>query len=543
MRFRLYSISVLLLISAIFLAGCAGTSGITHTHAYDVVIINGELLDGTGSDPYKADVGIRKGRIVAIGNVFPDADKIIDAKGKYITPGFIDIHTHCSFRSDNKEREEKTRSAANYLYQGVTTVVGGNCGSGTTDIAGSIAYIEKNGAGPNMVHLIGHGSVRGTVIGPDDRKPTADEMAEMKKMISDAMEAGAYGMSTGLYYAPGSYAETEEVVELAKVVSSYGGIYATHMRDEGSNNTGGLLASVEESLEIGRKADIPVQISHIKGSGKPGWHKASEVTTMLETAHKEGIKVYADQYPYRASSTSLAAIVVPRWVQAGGTAMMRERFQDRSINERIKREIGDRIDRYNGSESLMISSYRQNTDYEGKNLKQVSEIVGKNPVDTAIDLMMEGSPGLVIFAMIPEDVEYFMQKPYIMTGSDGSNVEFGRGVPHPRHYGAFMHKIRKYAIEKGLMTWPEVIRKATFLPADMLGFKDRGILKSGYVADVLVIDPETVGADATFTDPHHYSTGVDYMFINGIEVISAGKYNGALAGKALKFTEEKSPVQ
>jgi len=537
-KIRLYGLAVFLLIG-LLLFGCAGTGDTASrpgAKTYDVVIQNGSILDGSGSEPFTADVGIKNGYIVAIGRVHADADRVIDAKGRYITPGFIDIHTHCWFMNKDKELEAKTRSAANYLYQGVTTVVSGNCGSGLIETAKSIEYTNKHGAGPNMIHLIGHGSVRGAVMGSDDREPTPDEMQKMKKIVRDAMEAGAFGMSSGLYYAPGSYAKTEEVIELAKVVAEYGGIYATHIRDEGSNNTGGLIAAIKEAIQIGEEAGVPVEISHIKGSGRPAWNKAPEVTRIIEDAQKRGLKIYADQYPYRASSTKMAAIVVPRWVQAGGK--MRERFKDPSLIDRIKKGIGERIEDYSGAESLMICSFPEKTEYEGKNLAEISEMMGKNPVDAAIDMMLIGSPGLVIFAMIPEDVEYFMQKPYIMTGSDGSNIEFGSGVPHPRHYGAFTHKIRHYALDKGLMTWPEVIRKATGLPADMLGLKDRGLIRTGCVADVLVIDPETVGSEATFTDPHHYATGIDYMFINGRPVIEDGTYNNALVGKALRHKKE-----
>ncbi len=532
------ALSVLILLVVLFF-GCAGTKDIS-LKTYDVVIQNGTVYDGSGDLPYKADIGIKNGYISAIGMVYPDADIIIDAEGKYVSPGFIDIHTHCSFRNKDKDIEELTRSAANYLYQGVTTVVGNNCGSGTTETAESIKYTEKHGAGPNMVHLIGHGSVRNAVMQDADREPTSSEMEEMKQIVRDAMEAGAFGMSTGLYYAPGCYAETEEVIELARIVKEYGGIYATHIRDEGSNNTGGLIKSIKEAIRIGEEVDIPVEISHIKGMGKNGWHKAEEVTRLIEEAQARGLKICADQYPYRAASTNLGAVVVPRWVQADGK--MIERLKDPEQIDRIKKEIAERIDRYNGAQSLQIASYKKNPEYDGKNLREIADELDKDPVDTAVEMIINGNPSIVIFAMLQEEVEYFMQKPYIMTGSDGANIVYGRGIPHPRHYGAFTHKIRHYSIEKGILSMEEVIRKATSLPADMLGLLDRGLIKAGYAGDILVFDPEKIDGPATFSDPNRYGTGIEYMLINGRPVIVEGLYNNALEGKPLKHKKTGSQI-
>jgi N-acyl-D-aspartate/D-glutamate deacylase len=517
----------------LLLSGCAGMSSRPDAKAFDIVIQNGEIFDGSGDESYTADIAVKNGNIVAIGNIYPDADIVINAEGKYVAPGFIDIHTHASFMKQNKEDEESTRSAANYLYQGVTTVVGGNCGSGTIEIGKTIEYINKNGAGPNVVQLIGHGSIRRAVIGSDDRDPSLEELEEMKSILRKAMEDGAFGMSTGLFYAPGCYAEIEEVIELAKVVKEYNGIYATHIRDEGSNNTGGLIASIKEAIKIGEEAGVPVQISHIKCAGKPAWGKAREVTGLIEAARSRGVKVFADQYPYSAASTSLSAIVVPRWVHAGGN--MRDKLRDPELIDRIKKEIGERMDRYNGAASLQIAGYRQNTGYEGKNLQEISEMVNKNPVDTAVDILLEGDPSLVIFMMRPEDVEYYMRKPYVMTGSDGSNVTFGSGIPHPRHYGTFPHKIRKYTIEQGILSMPEVIKKATSLPAEMLGLDDRGYIRAGFKADIVIFNPETIGSPATFTDPHNYGNGIDYLIINGKQVIAGGKYNNSYYGEPLKL--------
>lgn len=508
-----------------FMVNCSET--------YDIVISGGTVIDGTGSEEFTADVGIRDGVITKIGKIGSNNEigALIDAKGKYVVPGFIDIHTH----SDNV-RNEELKSAQNYLTQGVTTMVTGNCGSGTYNAADFFTRIEEQGIGTNIVHLAGHGTIRRAVLGNENRKPTDEELDKMRGLIRQAMQDGAAGLSSGLFYSPGSYAEAEEVIELCKVVKEFGGFYASHIRDE-SNYTTGLRASIEEAIEIGEKSGVGVQISHIKALGKPVWGMAEEICGIIEAAQDRGVYVLADQYPYNASSTSLAAAVVPRWVQAGGK--QREHLTDKSQLPRIKKEMLENIDRRGGGESLVIAAYSPNKEWEGKNLAEIAGIMKKSEVDAAIELVLQGRPGIISFNMTDSDVEYFMKKPYVMTSSDGSSMLFGRAKPHPRNYGTFPKKIRTYVFEKNTIPLVQAIRSATGLPAEMLGFKNRGLLKKGFAADITVFDPETIRDKAEFTDPHQYSEGINWVLVNGRIVIADGEYNGKLFGKVLRRNAQK----
>ncbi len=518
---RMLRILFVLAAAAIFTGGCA-------QEKYDIVIGGGTVIDGTGSAGYAADIGIREGRIAAIGKFrASQAGRWIDAAGKIVAPGFIDIHTH----GDRGILHEEGRKAQNYVMQGVTTIVTGNCGNGTFKVAEYFALLEEQGSGINIAHLVGHGTVRGEVMRSADRAPTNEEMQQMRSLVDAAMKEGAAGLSSGLFYAPGSFAETGEVVELAKVVREHNGIYTSHIRDE-SNYTTGLKASIAEAIEVGEKAGVPVQISHIKGLGKPVWGMAEEVCGIIEAAQARGVKVYADQYPYNASGTGLVSATIPRWVQAEGKTS--ERLKDPKLLPRIRKETAENIERRGGPETLVISSFRRNPEWEGKNLLEISEIMGKNPVDTAIEMVLMGGAGVVSFNMSEEDIDYFMRKPWVMTGSDGDVVLRGQGMPHPRSYGAFPRKIRTYAIEKKIISVEQAIRSATGLPADMLGFKDRGLIREGYAADVVVFHPESIRDAATYTQPHQYSEGIECVLINGVFAVDAGSFTGALAGKPLR---------
>ncbi|UCC41100.1 MAG: amidohydrolase family protein [Candidatus Aminicenantes bacterium] len=318
---------------------------------------------------------------------------------------------------------------------------------------------------------------------------------------------------------------------MGKVVRKYNGFYASHIRDE-SDYTIGLKEAISEALEIAEKSGLPVQISHIKALGKSVWGQAEEVCQIIEEAQKRGLTVYADQYPYNASSTALSAAVVPRWVQADGK--IRDRLSDPELLPKIKKEIEENIERRGGAETLLISSFPKKPEWEGKSLKEITIIMDKSEVDTAIELVLLGGPGVISFNMSDADVEYFMGKPYVMTGSDGSVVLFGRGKPHPRNYGAFPRKIRYYALDKNILSIEQIIRSATGLPAEMLGFNDRGLVKESSVADIVVFDPKKIQDKATFANPHQYSVGIDYVLVNGKIAIKDGEFTGTLAGKPLK---------
>lgn len=515
--------SALLALALFILTSCSPS--------YDVVISDGMVFDGTGAAPFVADVGIKDGFIRAIGHIRASGHMDIDAEGLLVAPGFIDIHTHC----DQGLRKDKLKNAKNYLTQGVTTVVTGNCGSGTYEVEEFFTSLESQGTGPNVIHLVGHGTVRRAVMGQDAREPTSEELAEMKKLIARAMEEGAAGFSTGLFYAPGSFANTDEIIELARTVKDFDGIYASHIRDE-SNYSIGLKESVKEAIAVGEKAGIRVEISHIKALGKPVWGQSDEVCAIIEDARKRGVRVYADQYPYAASSTGLSAAVIPRWIQAGGE--MKNRLNNSELLTRIKKEIADNIERRGGPESLVIVSFPKNREFDGKSLLEISRMLKKSVVETAIYLVLNGSPSVISFNMTESDLEYFMKRPYVMTGSDGSIQIPGESFPHPRSYGTFTRKIRKYVIERKMIPMEQAIRAATALPAEVLDLDHRGKLKKRFAADIVVFDPDEISDKATFADPHHYSVGIRYLLINGEVVIENGSYNGRLAGKPLRMNRK-----
>jgi N-acyl-D-amino-acid deacylase len=498
------------------------------SESYDIVITGGTIYDGSGASPYVADIGIKGGIIQTIGDVRAGKSRVIDATGLYVSPGFIDMHTHC----DRGITRPMMSSALNYLRQGVTTVVTGNCGGGTYKVREFFQQLDSQGMGPNIVHLVGHNTVRKAIMGQEDREPTTNELGQMIEMFEEGMQGGAAGFSTGLFYAPGSYANTDEIIEIGKKIKKFNGIYATHLRDESNYNIG-LVASVQEAITIGETAGIPVQISHIKALGKPVWGLSDDVCDLIEEARSRGVKVMADQYPYPASSTSLAAAVVPRWVQAGGK--VRERLTDPELLPRIKREMTENIARRVGPDSLIIVSFSENHDFDGKSLAKISQLMDLPVAETAIYLVLHGGPRVVSFNMNDEDLHHFMKRDYVMTGSDGFIQIPDESKTHPRSFGAFARKIRKYVMEEQLITMEHAIRAASALPAEMLGFSHRGMIGVKYAADILIFNPHEFRDRATFDNPHQYSEGINYLLVNGKVVIENDVYNGTLAGKALRM--------
>jgi N-acyl-D-amino-acid deacylase len=520
-------ISTGLLILILF-SGC-------NNERFDIVIENGTVYDGTGNSPVRSDIGIFDGRIARIGeNLQKKGATIIDASGLIVAPGFIDIHTHC----DGQVLQPGMNSMKNYLTQGVSTVVGGNCGGGTWKVEKFFSRLDSIGIGANMVHLAGHNTMRREVMGMEDRQPTAAELDEMKLMLKSAMDEGAAGLSTGLFYLPGAYSSPDEVIELAKVVKTYDGFYATHMRDE-SNYTVGLKESVKEAINVGEKTGVRVEIAHIKALGRPVWGMSGEIIDLIKEARERGINIFADQYPYNASNTGLSGALLKSWVWAGG--QLRSRLKDPELLPRIKKETGENIERRGGPESIVIVSYPPDTRFDGKSLAEISTILGKKPVETALHLILENSPSIVSFNMQDADILNFMKEDFVMTGSDGSLVNPGQGVPHPRSYGTFPRKIKKYALEEKVITLEEAIKKSTSMPAEMIGLKDRGTIKEGNIADIVLLNLETIQDNATFADPHHYSTGIEYLIINGDIVIEKGEYNGKLSGKGIRINRPQTP--
>jgi N-acyl-D-aspartate/D-glutamate deacylase len=493
----------------------------------DVVIRNALLYDGSGKPGVAGDLAIKGERIVAVGQ-FTVAGKprVIDGAGLMIAPGFIDLHTH----SDRSLTMAATRANLCYLTQGVTTVVTGNCGSGPTDVAGYFATLEKNHTGSNVIHQVPHNDVRRLVMGNVNRTPNAAELKKMEEVVDRAMKDGAWGLSTGLIYNPGTYAKTEELIALAKVAARHGGFYASHIRDEGT----GVLAAINEALTIGREAGLPVHISHLKASGRKVWGKAADEIALIEEARAKGQVVTADQYPYEASSTSLAAMVVPPLFREGTSQDFLARLDDPEQGPKVREAIEKKIEGRQGGQSLRVAYYRPRKEWQGKSLDAIAQDEHKSLLDIVLDIERHGGAQIVSFGMSQEDVRLIMKQPFVATASDGSSQVPAETVPHPRSYGCFARKIGRLAIADKVITVEHAIRSASGLPADILKLPERGYLKPGYYADVVAFDPKSFRDTATYDKPHQYATGVRYLFVNGKLAIDDGKYSGLLAGKVLR---------
>jgi len=517
----------------------------------DIIIKNGRVIDGSGNPWFRADVGVEGGVISAVGNLKGlAAESVIDAKGMVVAPGFIDIHSH----SDVPILVD--RRGLSKVRQGVTTEVVGQCGGSAAPVNESVrAYREKygrssvpddfhitwgtmaeymdevdKGASLNVAPLVGHGTVRQNVMGYENREPTEAELRKMKKLVAEAMADGAWGLSTGLIYPPSVYGKTPEIIELAKAAARSRGIYFSHIRGEGET----LLDAVKEACEIGLHAGTPVQISHFKASGRPSWGKTVQSLAMVEEYRQKSVDVTFDQYPYVASSTGLTALL-PHWAHEGGAEKMLERLSDPATRRRLREE--SRIV-YNWDE-VMVTKAKNHPQYNGMNLKQVSEAVGKDPYDAMFDLLIAEDTQVqsVMFGMSEEDVVRVMRSPYMMVGSDASAIcpegVWADSRPHPRAYGTFPRVLGKY-VRDGVLSLQEAVRKMTGAPAHRMGFKDRGLLREGYRADITVFDPATVKDEATFTEPQRYASGIPHVIVNGVPVVKKGRYSGALPGRALR---------
>ena len=493
----------------------------------DVVLRRGTLHDGTGSPGKIGDVAIKGDRIVAVGTfTIKGNPRFLDCTGLIVSPGFIDLHTH----SDYPLQAAKTNANLNYQTQGVTTVVTGNCGAGPADVAGYFAKLEKIGVGTNVAHLVPHNAVRTKVMGNANREPTAAEQKAMEDLVEQGMNDGAFGMATGLIYTPGVYAKTDEIVALAKVVAKHKGIYASHIRDEGV----GVFEAIEEILEIARKAGIKIHISHIKVSGRRAWGKSSDVIAMVRRARKEGIEVTADQYPYTASSTSLGASVIPARFREGSNKDLIERLDDAIVGPKMKKAIEASIEEHVGGKSLKIAQYSHNTAWQGKDLHTIAESENKSTLDIVLEITRNGGAQIVHFGMDDVDVRFFMKEPYVATASDGGSMLPSKSVPHPRNYGTFPRKIGRFAIEDGVIPVEQAIRSASGLPADILKLPERGYLKTGHFADIVVFDPQTFRDTATYERPHQYAKGVRFLFVNGRPAIDDGNATSVLPGRVLR---------
>ncbi|MFO7799964.1 N-acyl-D-amino-acid deacylase family protein [Rhodohalobacter sp.] len=500
----------------------------------EILIKNGKVLDGTGNRWYYADIGINENRIVWVGKSDDvTADEVIDASGLYVSPGFIDVHSHAG----SGLASESLSHGRPLLAQGITTVMVNPDGGGSTDIAGQRSSLEEHGVGLNVAQFVPHGSVRRNVMGEEDRAPTSDELEQMKSIVEEGMKNGAFGLSSGLFYTPGAYADIEEVIDLAKVASKYNGVYSSHIRDESDYNVG-LIYSVDEVIEVAEEAELPGIVSHIKALGTGVWGYSAAVVNRVEMARARGVEVYADQYPYSASSTSLSAALIPAWAIEGGRTEMLQRLVDPRLLNELKLEMEANLDRRGGAENIQISEYSVNKSFEGLRLDELSKRFGLSPVETAIVLIKEETPLIVSFNMHEADVVRFMKQPWIMTSSDGGLVEMGDGVVHPRNYGSFSRKISKYVEETRTIDLGFAIRSMTSLPATVFNLHDRGMIKSGQIADIIIFDLDRIQDIATFDEPHNLSEGIKYVLIGGKFALKRGEFEEELFGRVLNNHEE-----
>jgi N-acyl-D-amino-acid deacylase len=500
----------------------------------DILIRGGRILDGTGNPWYRGDVLVHEGRIVAMGELEgAEAGIVIDAAGLYVAPGFIDVHSH----ADEGLNRNELKSAVPLLLQGVTTAVLNPDGGGPWPLSEQRAGYEAQGIGVNAALMVGHGTVRRAVMGMEDRPPTGEELERMKAMVREGMAAGAFGLSSGLYYAPGSFAATEEVIALAREVHPVG-VYSSHIRDE-SDYTVGLLAAVEEVVRISEEADVPGIVTHFKALGPDSWGLSAAACRRIERARARGVQVWADQYPYEASGTSIVGALVPRWALAGETmegepSPLDGRLKDPKERAKLRADMVKNLARRGGAALFQISNHDADTTLEGRNLAELAAERNLAPVDLALELLDAGGAGLVSFNMSEDDISHIMGKDYVMTCSDGGLVAPGEGKPHPRYYGTFPRKIGRYVRERGVVGLAHAIRSMTSLPATVFGLEGRGILRRGAVADVVVFDLDRIAERATYADPHQLSEGVVHVLVNGIVAVREGKPTSALAGQVLR---------
>ena len=496
----------------------------------DTIIRHGRVVDGTGSPAFFADVGIAEGRIVAIGHITNSAKRELDARGLIVAPGFIDLHTHA-------DEVANQPLAENFLRMGVTTLVVGNCGSSTLNVKKFFREIEDKRVSPNVATLVGHNSVRESAMGGSfDRQPTEKELTKMRKLVDRAMEDGAQGLSTGLIYLPGTFSETEEIIELAKVAAKHGGLYATHMRHENVK----IFDALNETMRIGREAALPVHVSHIKLGGESSWSQADKVLAFLEDTRRSGLDVTWDQYAYNASSTTLGQLV-PDTAREGGKKEFAARIADPEKKAAIIKEMKAALANRGATNFAyaVIASYKHDPKLNGKNIVEAAKILRSSDslddqIETILEIQLNGSGSGVFHGMCEPDLQTFMRHPFTAVACDSAIREFGKGVPHPRGYGNNARVLGRYVRELSVLRLEDAVRKMTSLPANAFHIEGRGLLKPGNWADVVVFDPATVKDNATYEDPHHYATGFAYVLVNGTVVVENDKHTGARPGMALR---------
>lgn len=500
--------------------------------AFDVLVRGGTVVDGTGAPRRRADVGIRAGRIAAVGQLSgAAATTVIDATGRIVAPGFIDVHTHADELADHP-------AAEHFARMGVTTVIAGNCGSSPTDVAGAFGKIRTTGTAINFATFVGHNSVREAVMGTARRAPTAAELAKMETLVAKAMADGAVGFSTGLQYVPGTYAETDEIVALAKVAAKSGGVYASHMRNEGTE----LEAAVAETLLIGEKAGMAVQVSHLKVDAPSRWGASAKALAMIDAARAKGMRVMADQYLYDAASSNLG-IRFPSWVLEGGQSEINKRLDDQKTWLRIKEEMRKLI-RERGLENYAfarIANYPADPSMNGLTIPEVAQkLKGSKELDAQFETMRAmlraGGASMVYAFMGDDDITRILQHPMVAIASDSGLNTLGQGVPHPRGYGNAVRALGLYVREKHVISLEDAVRKMTSLPASQFGFTTRGTIAEGFVADLVVFDEATVTDRATYDKPHQYPDGLSDVLVNGVPVVTRGTQTSARPGQIVTST-------
>ncbi len=539
-------------------SGAAGLMlGFQLSNRFNVIIRNGLIIDGMGTSPVRRDLGITGNKIAAIADLEnATADTIIDAEGMAVSPGFIDIHTHTDMELlANPNGESKIR-------QGITTEVSGNCGYSPfpldeadlsdlddnalekygfhinwKNIDGFLRTLEEERISMNYATFTGHGNLRAFVMGKNDVQPTASQMKSMKEMLAKSMENGSLGLSSGLEYAPGSYAGTEELIELSRVVAKRGGVYATHMRNEDDR----VEEAVREALRICREAEVSLQISHLKACNQVNWYKVDGLIRMIDEASQSGLPVHADRYPYTAWSTGLSSLL-PLWSRQGDTEDVLARLNDSKLLPEIRKYADTRSQNIGGWDRFLINSCVSpaNKKFEGKSIQECAEITNKKPFEFVRQLLIEEKNRVDItgFAMNEENLKKVLASPLVMVGSDGSVAApygpLSKSKPHPRFYGTFPRVLGKYSREEKIFDLSTAVRKMTSMPADKLGLKYRGRLQQGYFADIVIFNPKTVIDKATYVDPHQYPAGIAYVLVNGKITIAEGEHTGAHAGAVLR---------
>lgn len=568
---RLYFKISAILIFLFLIAGCSQVE-----NDFDILIINGRIVDGSSNPWVQNDIGIIGETIAAVGNLSEKtAGKVIDAEGLIVCPGFIDVHTHC----DRGLGKPETTENINYVTQGVTTVVTGNCGSGSYDITGMQAEWEKVGIGTNAIMLVGFGTIRTAVLGVEVRDPSSEELEQMKSILRKAMQAGAWGLSTALPYIPDRYAKTEEVIAMAEIVSEFGGVYSSHIRDEGAH----LIQAIEEHIRIGRESNSYVNISHLKASGKGNWGLMKQAVQLIQDARSEGVNVTADMYPYdRAAIVPFMmsfnvpddmepfdelnesvdyyyilrrmGVTVEDLVKKGKkapieqselmkkyAAELEKALLDEKKREKIKElTLEGAPDKLNwvpmfGWDNFIIIDAPKNPEFIGRVISDVAQEQNKDPFDVAVNLFLEEKEGLImsVCTMSEDDIQHAMQQDWLMISSDGGAARYKAGRVHPRYYGSAVKVLGKYVRDEKILTLENAIRKMTSLPAQLFRLKDRGFLLKGYKADIVVFDPDTVKDNATYQESHQLASGIHHVIINGKISVEEGEYNHALNGRVL----------